>query len=549
MAPSDIQLLRAFAETSDEVAFAELVRRRIDFVYGCALRQVGGDTHRASDVTQEVFITLARKAASLTRHPALLGWLCTTTRFAAIDIVRNEQARKAREQEAIAMETTHPQPEPDWSRLHAVLDEALTELPERDREAVLARYFDKRAYAEIGGALGLSADAAQKRVDRALDKLRVALARREVTSTTAALGLVLSAQASLAAPAGLAGTVTLSALAHAATGTAAVAGGSLLFIAMKNYAIGIAAVAAFVGVGTMVVGVRADADARRQVAAAQQAHAALSQRVVGLQRDVQEAEARVATAEQANGTLLERVRAGNAVAESQPLTEEMIDARIREAMRLAYMGDPELALRELIWCYDVGAPLLASASTRRSTLLPMFAKLGERHPAALEWLGKVRDDRRAKARASGEDDEALKEYAAINRALKEEAETAALLVTIPAGDRRRQTLAAAAFDYLVEQQRYAEAAEGRRYSVIKSVMESSMERAAAAAPSATRDVKLGTIRFALPQIEMLAGSGALEQAREQVERLLAFDDRESTRDLLRHHLERAGQPGLLPPNP
>ncbi|MES2695679.1 MAG: sigma-70 family RNA polymerase sigma factor [Verrucomicrobiota bacterium] len=188
---TDSQLLRAFADSSDEAAFAELVRRRLDFVYASALRQVGGDAHRAADVAQEVFVTLARKASALTRHPALLGWLCTATRFAAVDAIRSEQRRKLREQEASLMQQTENEGDADWSRLQPVLDAALTELPDRDREAVLARYFDRQSFAEIGRELGLSEDAAQKRVERALDKLRAVLARRDVTSTTAALGLVL----------------------------------------------------------------------------------------------------------------------------------------------------------------------------------------------------------------------------------------------------------------------------------------------------------------------------------------------------------------------
>ena len=80
---TDAELLRRCAEETSEAAFAELVQRNGDLVYSAALRQVGGDAHRAQDVAQVVFTTLARKAASLTKHPVLAGWLYTTTRLAA----------------------------------------------------------------------------------------------------------------------------------------------------------------------------------------------------------------------------------------------------------------------------------------------------------------------------------------------------------------------------------------------------------------------------------------------------------------------------------
>lgn len=548
MALSDTQLLRAFAEAGDETAFAELVRRRIDFVYGSALRQVGGDAHRASDVTQEVFVTLARKASSLTSHPALLGWLCTTTRFAAIDTVRSEQARKAREQEAIAMETTHHEPEPDWSRLHAVLDDALIELPERDREAVLARYFDKRAYAQIGTTLGLSADAAQKRVDRALDKLRVALARREVTSTTAALGLVLSAQASLAAPAGLAGTVTKSALTTAATGSAAVVGGGLLFLVMKKYGLGLAVAAALVGVGTMVVGVRADGEARQMLEVTQQAHAALRDQLAALERDVQAGEARVHAVEKANGELLQKAKAGQAATAEQPLTADMIRARLQQAQRLALSGDPALALAELIWCFDVGLPMISSYSGVRSTLPLAFARLGERHPPALEWLRARRDQIGASIQSDLGAGEDFRLYTTLNHVLKEDAVNVALLDKLPAGDIRRRALSSASIEYLVEHQRYKDAAEGRSFSSIQSMWETANRQSLPneASRQAFTDYRTKSSLF---NLELLAGSGALEDARTYAGQMLAVDGSERMRALIQDRLVRAGQPDLLSTKP
>jgi RNA polymerase sigma factor (sigma-70 family) len=215
---NDSELLKCYAETRSEAAFAELVQRHIDLVYSAALRQVGGDAHLAKDVTQTVFADLARKASSFT--PSILaGWLYTSTRFAAAKMIRTEQRRQAREQEAYSMEELlrEAAPEPSWDQIRPVLDEAMHELAESERNAVLLRYFEGRQLNEVGARLGLSEDAARKRVGRALEKLRGFLARRGVISSTAALSAVFAANAVSAAPAGLAVHIAGAAVATAAT--------------------------------------------------------------------------------------------------------------------------------------------------------------------------------------------------------------------------------------------------------------------------------------------------------------------------------------------
>lgn len=213
----DAALLRRYAEQRSEAAFAELVRRHLDLVYSAALRRLGGDAHRAADIAQQVFTTLARDAAKLSHHAVLTAWLYTATRNAAIDTIRAEQRRATREQEATAMHTlSAATPDPDWEKLRPVLDAVMDELSDADRTAVLLRFFEKRPFAEIGTALHLSEDAARMRVDRALEKLHALLAKRGVTSTAAALSVVLANQAIAAAPAPLAATITASALASGA---------------------------------------------------------------------------------------------------------------------------------------------------------------------------------------------------------------------------------------------------------------------------------------------------------------------------------------------
>ena len=186
----DTELLRRYAEDDAEDAFAELVRRRIGLVYGVALRRTRGDAQGAQDATQKVFADLARKAAALSRRPVLAGWLYRSAQFAAADIMRAERRRHARQQEAIRMQEIERQAaEPNWDEIRPVLDEHLTQMDERDRDAVLLRFFDGRPFAEIGARIRLSENAARMRVERALEKLRIMLERRGVFSTTSALGL------------------------------------------------------------------------------------------------------------------------------------------------------------------------------------------------------------------------------------------------------------------------------------------------------------------------------------------------------------------------
>ncbi|HEY1111352.1 MAG TPA: sigma-70 family RNA polymerase sigma factor, partial [Opitutaceae bacterium] len=214
--PDDSDLLRRWAARRDEAAFGELVRRHVDLVYGCALRRLAGDAHLAKDVTQLVFCDLARRAGGLAERAVLGGWLHTSTRFAAAKAVRGEQRRRAREEAAFAM-NANDDAAINWERLRPVLDEAIDELGEQDREAVVLRFFEERSFAEIGARLHLTENAARMRVERALEKLRARLGRRGIGSTVAALGVALAGNAVLAAPVGLAGAVTTSAVASATT--------------------------------------------------------------------------------------------------------------------------------------------------------------------------------------------------------------------------------------------------------------------------------------------------------------------------------------------
>ena len=165
---NDRELLQRYTESRCEASFTELVNRHVDLVYSAALRQVGGDAHLAHDVTQSVFIDLARKAGALSPKAVLAGWLYTSAHYAAAKVVRTEQRWRAREQQANSMRelSVGPTVEPGWEELRPVIDEAMHELNQGERDAVLLRFFEKRQLGKVGAKLGVSEDAARKRVDR-----------------------------------------------------------------------------------------------------------------------------------------------------------------------------------------------------------------------------------------------------------------------------------------------------------------------------------------------------------------------------------------------
>ena len=214
----DFQLLRQYAQGS-ESAFGELVSRYVNLVYSAALRQTG-NVEDAQDVAQTVFTALARKARTLPHDVVLGGWLYRHTCFAAAQTMRTERRRQARERQTVTMDELSDRSETDWERLAPVLDDAMRSLGGADRDAIVLRYFAKRDLQGVGAALGISQEAARKRVTRALEKLRAQLARKGVTSTAAALALTLAGNAITAAPAGFAATLTSTSLAGvAAAGT------------------------------------------------------------------------------------------------------------------------------------------------------------------------------------------------------------------------------------------------------------------------------------------------------------------------------------------
>jgi len=247
------ELLQAYAQDHSESAFQELVQRYLDLVYSAAIRRVSGDRQLAEDVTQEVFTDLARKAAALPPTVMLGGWLHRHTGYVASTAMRGEQRRRDHERQAVEMNALNEPSDADWSQFAPVLDEAMDEMDAADRDALVLRYFERCELREVGLALGVSDDTAQKRVSRALEKLRQHLARRGITSPATALSAVIMANAVQAAPAALAATITATALAGKVTTTTIATHTILTTMFNAKATIATLGAAALVGTGTYLV--------------------------------------------------------------------------------------------------------------------------------------------------------------------------------------------------------------------------------------------------------------------------------------------------------
>ncbi|HTV61954.1 MAG TPA: TIGR03435 family protein [Verrucomicrobiae bacterium] len=257
----DAELLREYADRNSEQAFRELVERHTDFVYSVALRQAR-NAPLAEEVTQAVFIALAQKARKVAKEAVVMGWLFRATQFAAMNAIRTECRRQHLMQEAARMENSNQTSDAGevWEQIVPILNEAMSQLGERDRDALLLRYFRNKNLREVGSALGTSEDAAKMRVGRALEKLRSILARRGVATPAAALALAISTNAVQAAPAGLSSGVAAAAALKGATAsnsTLTLMKGALKLMAWtKAKSVAVVGIGLLLATGTTTVAVK-----------------------------------------------------------------------------------------------------------------------------------------------------------------------------------------------------------------------------------------------------------------------------------------------------
>lgn len=212
---SDLELLQDYVRNKSEESFAALVTRHLNLVYSAALRQVHSP-QLAEEVAQSAFIDLAHQAQGLSPDTILSAWLYQVARHTAINVVRREARRQSRERVACELNTMNDTAS-DWTHIGALLDEAMHMLDETDRTAVLLRYFENKSLREVGEVLGATENAAQKRIGRAIERLREFFVRRGVAIGASGLGAAISANAVQVAPLGLAAAISTAALASPTT--------------------------------------------------------------------------------------------------------------------------------------------------------------------------------------------------------------------------------------------------------------------------------------------------------------------------------------------
>jgi RNA polymerase sigma factor (sigma-70 family) len=252
---TDMDLLRQYADGNSDEAFAVLVSRHVDLVFAAALRKTG-NPHAAEEITQAVFIILAQKAGRIVDKTILPGWLYQTARLTASSFLRRETRRVRREQEAYMLSQSdssrrsETKADETWEQLAPLLEDAMGQLGDKDRVAVVLRFLGGKSFAEVAVAAGVSENAAKKRVIHALEKLHRYFSKRGVSSTTAIIADAISTHSVQTAPVALAKAVT----AIAVSKGAAASGSTLTLIkgALKLMAWTKAKTAIVVGVGMLL---------------------------------------------------------------------------------------------------------------------------------------------------------------------------------------------------------------------------------------------------------------------------------------------------------
>jgi RNA polymerase sigma factor (sigma-70 family) len=384
---SDQQLLQDYAQNRSETAFAVLVRRHLDLVYSAALRRLG-DAHLAEDVAQGTFSALAQNAPGLAGHPVLSGWLHRTTQNLAANLIRTNLRRQTREQEAVTMNQLLSSAPDDvnWQSIAPHLDAALDELESPDRDVVMLRYFEKKSAREAAVQLGLSEAAAQKRVSRAVDRLREFFAKRGVTVGTSGLAVVISAHAVQAAPVGLAITISTAAAAPL-TGTtlattATVTAAKTIAMTALQKTVVTATIAVLAGAG--IYEARQASQLREQVHSLQKQQAPLSDQIQQLQTSLADATNRLAElfAETARlkspprqNELLklrgEVARLKNETNDESAMNEKFLNEKVKK-LRARLAADPSAGIPEMQfltdqdWLKAAGKKLETDADFRRA---------------------------------------------------------------------------------------------------------------------------------------------------------------------------------------
>lgn len=536
--------LKRYAESNAEDAFAAIVHRFLPLVYSAALRRVGGDAHRAQDVAQMVFIAVARNAAQLARHPDLTGWLFTTTRFLATKAMRSEKRRHQREQEATIAEplAVEGSVEHENVQVHALLDDVLMDLRQIDRQIILLRFHRGLRLAEIGAQLDASENAVQKRLDRALDQLKAKLARRGVTSTAAAVALVLEQQSAVAVPTGLA-AASMAAVFAGGAGGGFLAASSLMMI--SKFQVGLAAAVVIAASSGVVWELRANAHLR---GLATERETTLRANVASLEKQIAAQSQRADEAEadaKALRTAISPValRAVQARARNRELIDqrERWQATVERVGMLRSQGKLQEALQIYVDYYRQLRGPNTGSSVDRQAVMSAIAYFGRVYPPALATLRSFRDEAMQEFQAQPTDRGLAIEVALLNERIGEGRETLALYDSLPANHPARQALGLIAHDAFVAAGRYSDALVGKGFGAMMDELDMGIRSSARLTGQSLSAQKSYVIAGAVSNIEVLAGVGQTAEARTLADKLLSFDGSDSTRAAIKQHMERGGQ--------
>lgn len=280
-------LVREYAQRNSEEAFTKLVSRHVNLAYSVALRQVR-DPHLAEEITQSVFLILARKAKSLSPSTILSGWVCRTTRYVSADALKIQRRRQFREQESQMQSISNESDSAAWEQIAPLLDDALACLRKKEHDAVVLRYFEEKELRQVGVAMGIGEDAARMRVNRGVEKLRRFFIKRGVTLSSTAIAAAVAGSSIQAAPPGLAAAISAAALSGGTVTTAAVIL-TAKTIAMTTLQKTVITIAFGVAVGAGIYEARQAAKARVETQTLEQGQAPLHVKIEQLRGELNEA--------------------------------------------------------------------------------------------------------------------------------------------------------------------------------------------------------------------------------------------------------------------
>jgi RNA polymerase sigma factor (sigma-70 family) len=531
--------LRRYVATGAEDAFAAVVRHYLPLVYGAALRRVGGDAHRAQDVTQAAFTALARNARALAQHPDVAGWLFTTTRFLAAKTLRTERRRADREHAAsLTSDPMSPEPAAEApDALHAVLDDVLMELRQLDRQVILLRFHQGLRLAAIAAQLGASENAVQKRLNRALDQLREKLARRGITSTAAALAAAFEQQAAVAMPSGLAAAALSAGLAGGAASGGFFSGAGLVAVSKLQAAL---AAAVALGLGGALVWQAHESGTLRETAAQHATDA--GSRAMALRQEFAALRERTAAVEADAAKLETALRAASTAATPPPrqITDDRarLTAAQQRANQLVRESNPQAALDVYVACYR---ELSGSGGVERQILMSVIKNLSRTYPSALAALQELRDAAVQRVMANLDDKEAISEAAQLNERLGQNAASVALYDSLPPNHPGRQALALIAGKAFLEARRYRDVLIGASFGSMLTNFDRTAEMVQRETGQGAGGFRGILVNDTLANIEALTGAGQLAEAKTLTDKLLTIDASEATRAALQRHIDRATQ--------